>query len=60
MDRDASWQFHKFGYLNHMAILRIDDAIGTLCDTMIYVTVQCAIYVMLIKLLINQLCTIWF
>ena len=32
MDRDASWQLHKFG--SH-SILRIDDAFGTLFDTMI-------------------------
>ena len=31
------------------SILSIDDAFGSLCDTMIYVTVQCVIYVMWIK-----------
>ena len=53
MDCDASWQLHKFGYLNPHSILSIDDAFGSLYDTMIYVTVQCVIYVMLIKLLIK-------
>ena len=41
-----------------LSIFCKNDTFGVLRDTVIYVTVQFVIYVVLIKLLINQVCVI--